>query len=590
MVGLLDRLEARLAGLLGWGARAGWRGYALVLLIALALTLPGFGALPVTDRDEARFAQASKQMLETGDWIDIRFQDRPRWKKPAGIYWMQAGAAALAGGAEAPIWAYRLPSVLGALGGALALAWAARALLGGRGALLAGLMLPAVILVAAEATIAKTDAMLMATAILVFGALARAMPAAAPSPRPSPPRGEGAPVDRSSVPTGATGGWGIALIFWTALAAAILLKGPIVPVIAALALIWLGIARRQLPPIAHLRPLAGLTLTAVLVAPWLIAIWIVSEGAFFAESVGRDLLGKVTEGQEKHWGPPGLYALLVWGTFWPWAALIPMAAPWAWARRRADWLSLIAGWVIPFWLILEAVPTKLPHYVLPLYPALLVVLAAWVLADDRTRPGPRLRWAGALLVAIPGVGLAFALLALPVALEGRLPWPAVALALIGGAAALLAARAALADLPLAQVGASLIAALALYPGILELGLPSLSTLFPSPQIVALTDPWMPCAEGPLASAGYREPSLVFHAGTDTRLPSPPETARILETEPSALVLVEDRWWPLIEPHFTAAKPPLIARGALSYFNYNRGDFERARLWTRDAPRWAPCAG
>ena len=58
---------------------------------ALLAFLPGFFQIPPIDRDEARFAQATKQMIETGDYVDIRFQDEVRYKKPVGIYWLQAG-------------------------------------------------------------------------------------------------------------------------------------------------------------------------------------------------------------------------------------------------------------------------------------------------------------------------------------------------------------------------------------------------------------------------------------------------------------------------------------------------------------------
>ena len=58
----------------------GWRPYLLLVLLSLALYLPGIAALPVTDRDEARFAQASRQMLESGDFLRIRFQDEARNK------------------------------------------------------------------------------------------------------------------------------------------------------------------------------------------------------------------------------------------------------------------------------------------------------------------------------------------------------------------------------------------------------------------------------------------------------------------------------------------------------------------------------
>ncbi len=59
---------------------------------ASASTSPGIAAMPPLDRDEARFMQATRQMLETGDFIRIRFQDEARNKKPAGIYWLQAAS------------------------------------------------------------------------------------------------------------------------------------------------------------------------------------------------------------------------------------------------------------------------------------------------------------------------------------------------------------------------------------------------------------------------------------------------------------------------------------------------------------------
>ena len=75
---------------------AGWllgvRPYALLVGFCLFLYLPGISTIPPLDRDEARFAQATRQMLETGDFLRIRFQDEARNKKPAGIYWMQAAA------------------------------------------------------------------------------------------------------------------------------------------------------------------------------------------------------------------------------------------------------------------------------------------------------------------------------------------------------------------------------------------------------------------------------------------------------------------------------------------------------------------
>ncbi|MBV9703220.1 MAG: glycosyl transferase, partial [Methylobacteriaceae bacterium] len=99
-------------------------------LIALFLFLPGFVSMPPLDRDEPRFAQASRQMIETGDAVSIRFQGEARNKKPVGIYWLQAGAVEAARTLGVPdalrtIWIYRLPSLAGAIGAVLLTFWAA---------------------------------------------------------------------------------------------------------------------------------------------------------------------------------------------------------------------------------------------------------------------------------------------------------------------------------------------------------------------------------------------------------------------------------------------------------------------------------
>ena len=83
---MIEALDRWLGGLGAGGRRI------LLLLVSLALFLPGFFTLPPLDRDEPRFAQASRQMLETGDFIDIRFQDEARHKKPVGIYWIQSAS------------------------------------------------------------------------------------------------------------------------------------------------------------------------------------------------------------------------------------------------------------------------------------------------------------------------------------------------------------------------------------------------------------------------------------------------------------------------------------------------------------------
>ena len=127
--------------------------------------------------------------------------------------------------------------------------------------------------------------------------------------------------------------------------------------------------------LSALRPVAGLAWFAALVLPWFLAIVMRAGDSFFAESIGQDLLAKVTSGQESHGAPPGYYLVLFWVTFWPGAMLAGLAAPAILAARREPGAKFLLAWMVPSWIVLELVVTKLPHYVLPLYPAIAILIA-----------------------------------------------------------------------------------------------------------------------------------------------------------------------------------------------------------------------
>ena len=127
------------------------RAAGLLVFVALCAFSPGFNAIPPVDRDEVRYAQASKQMMETGNYLDIRFQEQPRYLQPAGIYWLQVAAAKITGyGPEAPIWVYRLPSLLAATAAVVLTYWVALPLAGQVGAFIAALLIAPSILLGAD--------------------------------------------------------------------------------------------------------------------------------------------------------------------------------------------------------------------------------------------------------------------------------------------------------------------------------------------------------------------------------------------------------------------------------------------------------
>src|ERR1700758_1288899 len=108
------------AALFDYAAGSNRRAATVLVLVSLFAFLPGIFQIPPVDRDEAYFAQATKQMIETGDYVDIRYQDDVRYRKPVGIYWLQASVGNVASAlglpnAQTSIWLYRLPSLIGAI-------------------------------------------------------------------------------------------------------------------------------------------------------------------------------------------------------------------------------------------------------------------------------------------------------------------------------------------------------------------------------------------------------------------------------------------------------------------------------------------
>jgi 4-amino-4-deoxy-L-arabinose transferase-like glycosyltransferase len=502
-----------LAAFVDFAALSHRRAAALLILVSLLAFLPGFFQIPPVDRDEAYFAQASKQMVETGNYVDIRYQGDVRYRKPIGIYWLQAAVvkAAQALGvrtAQEKIWLYRTPSLLGALGAVLATYWCALALASRRAALLAALMMSGSILLGVEARLAKTDAVLLFTVVVAMGALARAYVL----PRPGG-AGEASRLD-----------WRVAALFWTALAVSFLDKGPVILLPVGLAALTLSIIERSGHWLKSLRPLIGAAWMILLVLPWFVAIYWRVGNSFLVDAVGHDMLAKIGGGQETHGAPPGYYIVLFFLTFFPGSALALPAAPAIWSTRREPAVRFLLAWLVPSWIVFELVATKLPHYVLPLYPAIAILLAL-VIDRNQLSSRPSLRRATIMWFLIP-VALSAVAIGGAIALSRNLEplaWPFLAAALICGLLAwrLYAVDGAERSL-LHAVAAAIFGAIGIY-GIV---LPSLAPAFPSVALANIVR-GAACPHPIAASVGYQEPSLVFLAGTATRLIDPSSAADFL---------------------------------------------------------------
>lgn len=372
--------------------RTRW-AYVVLAGLVLACALPGALFMPALDRDEARFSQASAQMVETGDLVVIRYHDGLRNKKPVGIHWMQAAATALTSSAEArEILSYRLPSLICGAVAAMGMYWAGLALFSRRTAFLSAAVLGTCLLLATEAHIAKTDAAQCAFMVLAMGCLAHLR-------------------TRADVRIG--------IAFWIFLAVGVLLKGVIAPMTAGLALASLVFWERRAQWLRPLLDWRGPSLFIILTVPWFLAVQIATNGAFLWEAAAVDLGQKIVSAAEGHKGLPGTHLVALPLLFWPGSLFLLPGVMIAWrvlskrpletARLRPahlaetdpvgySLLSSEAGvwrflvcWALPTWLVFELAPTKLVHYTLPAYPALAFMAAAglerWLSAPLARREG-----------------------------------------------------------------------------------------------------------------------------------------------------------------------------------------------------------
>jgi 4-amino-4-deoxy-L-arabinose transferase-like glycosyltransferase len=208
--------------------------YLLLLLLSLALFVSGQASLPPLDRDESRYTQATAQMFETGNFVDIRFQDQPRYLQPAGIYWLQAASVSLLSAPEhRDIWAYRVPSLIGATLAVLLTAWIGNLLFGAPVGFVAAVLMAVSLILGVEARMAKIDAVLLTTVLTAQAALAKIYLESTADREPSL-------------------GWVAA--FWLALGVGLMLKGPIILLVVFGTILLLTITERR---VAWLRRLRG---------------------------------------------------------------------------------------------------------------------------------------------------------------------------------------------------------------------------------------------------------------------------------------------------------------------------------------------
>ncbi len=589
------------------------RGMVLFALVVVVL-LPGLFTMPPVDRDESRFAQASRQMAVgdgQGGFVVPYVGDRVRLNKPPLVYWLQAGVVRVFGdGAsreglyaeEARAWRtggigwYRVPSVVCAALAAVGTWWIGRmmwvrqrggsdALVGEVGAFVAGVLLGVCVMVLWDGRQARADQLLLACTMLAMGGLWRCWV-------------------EGSVGSGRVGrvSWSSALLLWGGLALGVMAKGPITPMVAGLCALSMCMTTGRWAWLGRVRWVSGVGLVLIVVGAWVFAVAERVGFREYAAIVWQEVVVRSGEAAEGHWGPPGYHLVLLPAVFWPGSLLTAAAVAWLFAKRprrgvsnggfgrvgqawrsgtarlrgRGGWAVFVVGWVVPAWVVFELVSTKLPHYTLPLYPALALVTGRFVAecACGRVRvPRDLGARVGVMVWGLIGVGLVGAVpMVLAVAADGDVTGAAIggavgaAIVLVGVVAAW---RGRALGATVAGVAASFVASATVW-GVVA---PSLSGTWVSSgiaQVIAAADP---ASERPVAASRYDEDSLIFlSAGRAERVGVRRVPAWAAEHPDGLVVMRVPMEW---GDDGEADRAGVV--GEVVGFNYNGGGWERVRV-------------
>lgn len=372
-----------------------WQFLLFIAGIAFALFLPGLGSFGVIDPSEAYYSETGREMLEKNEWITPLLNYEPWYEKPALAYWLIAISYKLLGVSE---FAARLPSAL--LGVALVLFLYAftRRFLRRRAALLSALILLSSPLYQVVGHLSLTDMPFTScVSVALFSLL-------------------GLLNSKSRI------------FFWLAyvsLGLAALAKGPLALMLAGLVMggflfTYKSTWAERWQSVRDLNPFKGLLVVALVAVPWYVAVCTATKGAFAKEFFLKQNFGRAA-GTADHKFPPWFYIPYLFGGAAPWTILL-LGAPKvllkgatrrATVSRRATLVKFAAVWAALVYVVLSLVPSKLPTYILPVWPALAILFGTTFDTIARLNRGRILRWTGPTLAV---VGLA-ALVVIPILLK-----------------------------------------------------------------------------------------------------------------------------------------------------------------------------
>ena len=531
--------------------RTSWMMAAGIAVLILCVYLFAGSRTTLWDRDEAWYGRPAVEMLESGNYLVPTFNGEMWTDKPILYYWLVAASIHLLGPTAI---ACRIWSAIGTAATCLLTFAVGKRLLNARAGLWAMLILASSLMILGTGTMAIIEGILlpiMTATMLVF------IHAMFSRPRLW-----------HAVVMGCTLGLGM------------LAKGPIglLPITAIVVTLYLA-RKTELPIRRHaLNILVALAISAAIFLAWAIPVHVATHGEFFRVFIGREVLHRALHPMESHGGSFLLYLpyylIVIIIGFFPWALCLPGALSALFGNRLGGsrLRAVLLGWIVPVPILMTFAATKLPHYILFIWPGLALATAAVIVETEQQAWTKRdhfwLQWGG-WLFAVPAFGAALALAIgpwfFPIA---GLRWSGLASAVVLSAMAVIVMRNLHAN-RLRTCAKTMAAGMIAFQVPLLLGvLPALDAAKVTPEIGRAINARTKM-EVPVASFRFGEPSLNFYVGRPIEVLRN-EQAMVdwaQRPEPGVLVIPKEELDGITERH---GAMPLEWIASRKGFNYSKG--------------------
>jgi len=378
-------------------------------LAGLLLFLPGNNLAPLIDRDEPRFAQATREMIQRREWVIPYFNDQYRFDKPVLIYWMMRPCYAIFGANE---FSARLPSVLSAILLGWLVFWMGRRWFTERVGFFAAFGLLTCLQLLMHARSAVADMPMVTMVVLAqFAAW------------------ELVHNDGPHYP------WRWFWLLYGALGIGFLAKGPVTLVVPFLTFLIFRFVLWRKPVLwSRLKLGPGLAVALAIMGAWGIPALMKTAGKFWTVGMKSHVYERGLQTFQGHGAFFLYYVVISLISLFPWIAFAGEGA----AYLRRNWTeknAFLTSWLLGTYLLFGFYMTKLPHYVMPAFPAFFLILAQAAEADFSRPHWTRVffRVVISLLCIVAAIVLAGAFL-----IPFTPPYASLYFAMIGGAGIVLA--------------------------------------------------------------------------------------------------------------------------------------------------------